>query len=328
MSSARRRDRRRADLGSLTRMSHVDDWREILVLAAALNSGLLARLAEPAPTARLASALGLDPRATRITIAALTDRGWCVERDGRVGLTPRACSAIGPDPEDPVLAEVLLATREITAYQQLETTLHTGAPSHDVSAGDTATRRRFLEAMRAIAARRTAATVGALPAPAGGGRLLDVGGGPGTYARAFREHGWQVTVIDLPESLELGGDDLRRWQIDVVAGDISEGLPAGPWDCVYLGNVIHLFGATVAEELVRRAGAALVEGGRLAIQEVVGGLAAPAALFGVAMLVGTRDGEVYDQATYARWMDAAGCPLERVVATEPERHHLLLGTRR
>ena len=328
MSSARRRDRRRADLGSLTRMSHVDDWREILVLAAALNSGLLARLAEPAPPVQIADALGLDPRATRITIAALTDRGWCVERDGRVGLTPRARAAIGPDPADPVLAEVLLATREITAYQQLETTLHTGAPSHDVSAGDTATRRRFLEAMRAIAARRTAATVAALPAPAGGGRLLDVGGGPGTYARALREHGWQVTVIDLPESLELGGDDLRRWQIDVVAGDITEGLPAGPWDCVYLGNVIHLFGATVAEELVRRAGAALVHGGRLAIQEVVPGLAVPAALFGVAMLVGTRDGEVYDQATYARWMDAAGCPLERVVATEPERHHLLLGTRR
>jgi SAM-dependent methyltransferase len=308
-------------------MSHVDDWREILVLAAALNSGLLARLAEPAPPVQIADALGLDPRATRITIAALTDRGWCVERDGRVGLTPRARSAIGPDPEDPVLAEVLLATREITAYQQLETTLHTGAPSHDVSAGDTATRRRFLEAMRAIAARRTAATVGALPAPAGGGRLLDVGGGPGTYARALREHGWQVTVIDLPESLELGGDDLRRWQIDAVAGDITEGLPAGPWDCVYLGNVIHLFGPAVAEDLVRRAGAVLVEGGRLAIQDVVGGLAAPAALFGVAMLVGTRDGEVYDQATYVRWMDAAGCPLERVVATEPERHHLLLGTR-
>jgi SAM-dependent methyltransferase len=309
-------------------MSHDDDWREVLVLAAALNSGLFARLAEPAPTAQIAGELGLDPRATRITVAALADRGWCVERDGRAGLSPRARAANGPDPADPALAEVLLAAREIAAFQQLETTLRTGAPSHDVSAGDTATRRRFLEAMRAIAARRAPATVAALPAPAQGGRLLDVGGGPGTYARAFHEHGWQVTVIDLPESLELGGDELARWGIDVVAGDVTTALPEGPWDCVYLGNVTHLFGPAVAADLVRRAGARLVPGGRLAIQEVVRGLAAPAALFGVAMLVGTRAGEVYDQETYARWMDAAGCPLTRVVATEPERHHLLIGTRR
>lgn len=309
-------------------MSHVDDWREILVLAAALDAGLLARLAEPAPTAQIAGELGLDPRATRITVAALVDRGWCLEQDGRAGLSARARAALGPDPDDPALAEVLLTVREIAAYQQLGATLRTGAPSHDVSAGDTATRRRFLEAMRAIAGRRSAATARALPVPAAGGHLLDVGGGPGTYARAFCEHGWRVTVIDLPESLALGGDDLSRWGIQAVAGDITEGLPPGPWDCVYLGNVTHLFGPVVAADLVWRAGAALVPGGRLAIQEVVRGLAAPAALFGVAMLVGTRTGEVYDQDTYRRWMDAARCPLERVVATEPDRHHLLIGARR
>jgi SAM-dependent methyltransferase len=309
-------------------MSHVDDWREVLVLSAALNTGLLARLAEPAPPARIADELGLDQRATRITLAALADRGWCVEQEGRVGLSARARAAAGPDPADPVLAEVLLSAREIAAYGQLEATLRTGAPSHDVSAGDDATRRRFLEAMRAIAARRVAATIRALPAPAAGGRLLDVGGGPGTYARAFCEHGWQVTVIDLPESLELGGEDLASSGVVQVAGDVTQGLPEGPWDCVYLGNVTHLFGPEVAAELVGRAGAALVPGGRLAIQEVVLGLAAPAALFGVAMLVGTRAGEVYDQRTYADWMAAAGCPLEAIVATEPDRHHLMIGTRR
>jgi len=309
-------------------MSHVDDWREILVLAAALNSGLFARLAEPAPTSQIAGELGLDPRATRITVAALVDRGWCIEEGGCAGLSPRARAAAGPDPADPVLAEVLLAAREIGAYRQLETTLRTGAPSHDVSAGDAATRRRFLEAMRAIAARRAAMAVAALPAPDGGGRLLDVGGGPGTYARAFADHGWAVTVIDLPESLELGGDELERWGIAAMAGDVTESLPAGAWDCVYLGNVTHLFGPEQASDLIRRAGAALVPGGRLAIQEVVRGLAAPAALFGVAMLVGTPAGEVYDQQTYARWMDAAGCPLNQVVTTEPERHHLLIGARR
>lgn len=324
----RPRDRAGVDLGSLTGMSHVDDWREILVLAAAVHTGLFARLAEPGTPEQVADELGLDPRATRVTLAALIDCGWCTQDAERTGLSDRARAASGPDPSDPVLAEVLLAAREIAAYQRLEETLRTGTPSHDVSAGDPATRRRFLEAMRAIAARRAAATMRALPAPTGGGRLLDVGGGPGTYARAFREHGWQVTVIDLPESLELAGEDLARWGVAQIAGDITKGLPGGPWDCVYLGNVTHLFGPAVAAALVTRAGSVLAPGGRLAIQEVVRGLAAPAALFGVAMLVGTRAGEVYDQASYARWMKAAGCPLETVVATEADRHHLLIGTRR
>ena len=203
---------------------------------------------------------GSIPARRAITIAALTDRGWCIERDGRVGLTPAARAAIGPDPADPVLAEVLLAAREIAAYQQLETTLRTGAPSHDVSAGDTATRRRFLEAMRAIAARRAAATVGALPAPAGGGRLLDVGGGPGTYARAFREHGWQVTVIDLPESLELGGDDLRGGGSTSWPGTSPRACRPGRGTACTSATSSTCSARRSPADLVRRAGAALVPG--------------------------------------------------------------------
>jgi SAM-dependent methyltransferase len=309
-------------------MGRIDDWREILVVAAALETGLMDRVAQGGTTAEVSSDLGLDARAVRVTASALADTGWVVVSDGHLALTDRARAAIGPDPEDPVFAEVLLSAREIAAYSRLDETLRTGRPVHDVSAGDDATRRRFLQAMRAIARRRATVAVGALAAPAGGGRLLDVGGGPGTYAHAFQRAGWTVTVVDLPESLELGGADLARWGIGAVAADATQGLPDGPWDAVYLGNVLHLFDSATAEELILNAGAVLVSGGRLAIQEVVAGLAAPAALFGVAMLIGTDAGEVHDREAYARWMEAAGCPLEQVIPTEADRHHLLVGTRR
>jgi SAM-dependent methyltransferase len=308
-------------------MSRVDDWREVLVLSAAYESGLWARLATPGTPDAIADDLGLDRRAVRITIGALVDRGWVTEDAGRVGLTPRGIAALGGDLEDQVIPEVLLSAREIGAYLQLPTTLRTGMPSHDVSAGDVATRRRFLTAMRAISARRASVTVGALSPPSGGRRLLDVGGGPGTYAHAFTQAGWSVTVMDLPQSLELAGADLAEWGVRQIAGDVTDGIPSGPWDCIYLGNITHLFGPEAAQQLVVGAGAAVVPGGRLAIQEVVRGLAEPAALFGVAMLVGTRTGEVYDQPTYARWMADAGCPLVQVIPTEPDRHHLLIGVR-
>lgn len=309
-------------------MAGVDDWREILVLAAADEAGLLAGLATPVTTDDLADGLGLDRRAVRITVAALIDRGWVVQQAACVALSARGRAVAGDDVRDPLLAEMHLAAREIAAYLQLPATLRTGRPPHDVSAGDLRTRQRFLEAMRAIAARRAPATIAALPPPPEGGRLLDVGGGPGTYAQAFARAGWDVTVVDLTASLEIGGAELARAGISQIAADVTRQLPEGPWDAVYLGNVTHLFGPEAAEDLIVRAGAQVAHGGRLAIQEVVRGLAEPAALFAVAMLVGTEQGDVYDQATYARWMDAAGCPIDDVVTTESERHHLLIGVRR
>ncbi len=297
------------------------------MLSAAYETGRLARVAAPGTPDAIADELGLDRRAVRITVEALIDRGWATGGAGGVELSPAGVAAMLPDSEDQVTAEVLHSARAIAAYLQLPTTLATGAPSHDVSAGDPSTRQRFLAAMRAISSPRAPATIRALASPSGGRRLLDVGGGPGTDARAVTQAGWDVTVMDLPESRELGGADLAQWGVRQAPGDVTEGIPAGPWDCVHLGSITHLFGVEVAEQLVARAGAALVRGGRLAIQAVVRGLAAPAALFGLAMFVGTRAGDVDDQATYARWMAAAGSPLVAVLATETERHHLPIGVR-
>jgi hypothetical protein len=181
--------------------------------------------------------------------------------------------------------------------------------------------------MRQVAAPRAAHTVAALGRPAPGARLLDVGGAPGTYARAFAAAGWDVTVLDLPGTLELGEPDLRAAGIATVPGDATRALPDGPWDAVYLGNLVHLLDPPAAAALVARAGAALAAGGTLAVQEVLGDLSPQGPAFGVMMLVSTPGGDAYPEAAYRDWMAAAGCPVERVVALEEGWHHLLLGRR-
>ncbi len=105
-------------------------------------------------------------------------------------------------------------------------------------------------------------------------------------------------------------------------------LPDSPWDAVYLGNVVHLFGPEHAAAIVARAGAAIAPGGVLAIQEVVLGLATVAARFGVPMLLGTEAGEAYADDDYRGWMADAGCALEQIVEVQQDRHHLMLGRRR
>lgn len=303
-------------------------WREILLLVAADETGLLEAFRTPRSRADAAAACGLDPRATRIVADALAGFGHLRPAgDDALTLTARGLALVdAPEDADP-MGTLMLDAREMAAQVHLAEVLRTGLPRDDMSAGDPAVRVRFMRAMRGVAAPRVPLTVAALPVPEGGGRLLDVGGAPGSYAIPLARAGWSVTVADLAETLEATAGLLAAEGVTAAAGDVTRALPEGPWDAVYLGNVVHLFGPEEARALVVRAGEALAPGGRLAVQEVATGLADTAPGFGVTMLMGTPAGEAYSRDDYARWMVEAGCPMHTVVAVQPGAHHLMIGTR-
>ncbi|HEX2503861.1 MAG TPA: class I SAM-dependent methyltransferase [Miltoncostaeaceae bacterium] len=305
------------------------DWREALIALAAVETGLLEAFADASEPAAAARAAGLDPRAVRLVATALADLGYLsADGDGTLALTPRGAALLGPgDDGTDVAGGLHLEARAMRSHLALPDALRTGRPVDDVSAGDPETVDRFARAMRHIAAPRAPVTVAAAGPPPPGGRLLDVGGAPGTYARAFAAAGWEVTVLDLPGPLDVAGEGLPAAGVRVVAGDAAAALPDGPWDAVYLGNLVHLFDPDAAGALVARAGAALRPGGLLAVQEVLGDASPQGPGFGVMMLVSTPGGEAYTEADYRRWMAAAACPVERVVALEEGWHHLLLGRR-
>src|SRR5215208_2664005 len=125
--------------------------------------------------------------------------------------------------------------------------------------------------------------------------ILDVGGGPGTYAEAFAEGGAQVTVFDLPDVVELMKDHLTAAGISAVGGDFNEGLPEGPFDAAYLGSVSHIYGPEENQALLKRVARVLVPGGLIAIRDFVRGQSREAALFAVNMLVNTEYGNTYSE---------------------------------
>ncbi len=304
------------------------DWREALTALAALETGLLERFADGATSLDAAHAAGLDPRASRIVATALVGTGYLEASGGGVlRLTANGAALLDPASHGDSAGQLHLEARAMRSHLGLAEVLRQGRPLDDVSGGDAITRERFLRAMRQIAAPRAPGSVAALGAPWGERRLLDVGGAPGTYARAFSGAGWDVTVLDLPETLELGEADLRDAGVACVGGDATAEIPAGPWDVVYLGNVVHLFDRATAQALIARSAAALAPGGVLAVQEVLGDLSPQGPGFGVMMLLSTEGGESYPEADYREWMAAAGCPLERRVALDEGWHHLLIGRR-
>jgi O-methyltransferase domain len=296
-------------------------------VSAAHDTGLLARLAEPCSADDAAVDLDLDPRATRVVCRALEELGHAGrDGNGRYRLSARGHRLTRDDDADP-LGGLALTVRDMRTHLSLAESMRSGLPRDDLSQGDEPTRQRFMRAMRDVAAPRAQRTAAAMQPPRRGATLLDVGGAPGTYAAAFTAVGWQVTVVDQSAQIAIEAERLGAIGARAVVGDMTTGLPEGPWDAVYLGNVVHLFGAHIAEGLVARAAAEIVSGGLLAIQEVILGRAAAAARFGVTMLLGTQQGEAYDEPTYRSWMAAAGCPAHEIIEVQEGQHHLLLGRR-
>ncbi len=147
--------------------------------------------------------------------------------------------------------------------------------------------------------------------------LLDVGGGPGTYALAFlaRNPGLRATILDLPRTLRVTRKLLKasplRDRIRLEAGDYHRtDLGRLRYDVILLSHVTHNEGERFNRILAKRCYEALRPGGRLMFHDFMtdGTRAFPLypALFSTHMLVSTREGCAYSWDDYEGWLQKAG----------------------
>ncbi len=147
--------------------------------------------------------------------------------------------------------------------------------------------------------------------------LLDVGGGPGTYASAF-QRAWpnisEVRIFDLPAALTIGQRQLEEWgladKVSFHPGNFHDDrLPAGA-DALWLSQVLHSQDEVGCQELIAKSFAALNPGGQLMVHEFLlnDDMASPvmASLFAVHMLVMTEGGRTYSGLEIRGWMEAVG----------------------
>ena len=147
--------------------------------------------------------------------------------------------------------------------------------------------------------------------------LLDLGGGPGTYAMAFlaKNSALRATVCDRPAALDVAkeiasthkaGSRLSYLPLDLL----SEAIP-GAYDVIWYSNVLHIYSPKDNQSLFRRALASLNPGGRLLIQDAFlhdrdGLFPEEASLFAVSMLLFTERGNTYSAAETRAWLTDAG----------------------
>lgn len=148
-------------------------------------------------------------------------------------------------------------------------------------------------------------------------RLLDIGGGPGTYARAFLAAHPQleeVTVFDLPSALAVAAERLegceRRADVQLVAGDFHHDPLGQDFDAIWISQVLHSQDEASCLALLGKAAKALNPGGTLMVHEFLldESRTQPltAALFAVHMLVMTAGGRAYSGTEIAGWIRDCG----------------------
>ncbi len=209
-----------------------------------------------------------------------------------------------------------LITSHWADWGRLLESVKSGLPLDHDQADEPDYRRRFTWAMH----HRTLETAPKIASQInlrGARTLLDLGGGPGTYAMAFlaKNPALLATVCDRPVALDVAkeiaathkaGARLSYLPLDVMTEDIP-----GNYDIVWYSNVLHIYSPNDNQALFRRALASLNPGGRLLIQDAFlhdrnGLFPEEASLFAVSMLLFTERGNTYSAAETRAWLTDAG----------------------
>lgn len=167
--------------------------------------------------------------------------------------------------------------------------------------------------------------------------LLDMGGGPGTYAIHFclKNPNLRATVFDLPTTAPFARKTIARFglsdRIDFQPGDYTTaGDIEGRYDAVWMSHVLHGEDDDTSRRMIAKAVAVAAPGARVMIHEFImndtrDGPLFPA-LFSLNMLLGTEGGRAYTQQELYEMMSAAGIEkLERHPFVGPTESGIVMG---
>ena len=293
----------------------------------------------PREETALAAELGCLARPFGMLLTALEALGLVQRQNGAVSIKEDVRALLSKHSPDYLGFIVRHHGNIMSGWHKLPQAVHTGsrtAAEPTLFTSDGQEREDFLMGMFNIARLQAGRIADALDLT-GRKTLLDIGGGPGTYAIFFcrRNPELTATVFDLPTSepfarKTIAGYDLEN-RIDFVPGNyLADPLPTGQ-DVAWLSQVLHGESPGNAASLVASAAAALNPGGLLCVQEFMlnDDRKGPprAALFALNMLVETDGGQAYTAGEISRMMKDAGArDIRELSVSLPESCRILVGT--
>jgi len=307
-------------IDALMEMAH--GYQRSMVLFTALDLGVFSALAEgPADASRLGKRLSADPRNLAILLNALVGVGLL----GKRGKVYRNREIADRFLADGPLSKGSILLHHLDCWPEWTTLVRKIRRGGKRSAPKKGYQENFIRGMEDNSRERAVYVAKKIPLRKGD-RILDLGGGPGTYAVewAKRYPGTIVTVFDLPETLAITRKILKEKgvseRIALREGDFLRDPLGGPYNFVWISQILHAFSEKDCIFLLRRVRRAIAPGGRVAVQEFLleeGGTFPPGpAFFSVHMVAATEGGKAYTSGEVAAMLKNAG--FRRIVKGKPD----------
>ena len=296
-------------------------------LLSAVELGVFSELAARGPLTadQLRERLGLHERSARDFLDALVALGMLMRADGRYANTP--ATELFLDRAKPSYVGGLLemaGARLFGFWNSLTEGLRTGAPQNEIKGGDgeffdvvysdPERLRGFLKAMTGISAGSAQAIAASLPFSRYE-TFIDVGCAEGCVAVAVAHAHPHITGggFDLPGVQPFFDDYVAQAgvadRLRFYAGDFfADALPSA--DVLCMGHILHDWGMNEKRALLRKAYAALPDGGALIVYDSIIDDERRQNAFGLLMslnmLIETQAGFDYTGADCQGWMREVG----------------------
>jgi ubiquinone/menaquinone biosynthesis C-methylase UbiE len=166
--------------------------------------------------------------------------------------------------------------------------------------------------------------------------LLDLGGGPGTYAIHFcmKNPQLKASVFDLPATRPFAEKTIKKFnlsdRIDFMDGNYLEDRIPGRFDVAWLSHILHGEGPEDCLEILKKTVAVLEPKGLILIHDFLlnNSMDGPLfpALFSLNMLLGTSSGKSYSEEQIADMLNRAGVKdIRRIPFESPNDSGIMMG---
>lgn len=286
----------------------------------------------------IAEQIHADSRALDMLLNALTAMELLVKMEDQFQNTPFSQTFLSKT-SSRYMGHILLHHHQLMAsWAHLDQSVKTGRPIRTrPSRSNDDWRENFLMGMFNMAMQIAPKVVPQIDL-SGRSRLLDLGGGPGTYAIHFCKQypGLKATVYDLPTTRPFAEKTIERFDLGdrITFEDINyieEGIE-GVFDAAWLSHILHGESPDNCRKIIKKTAAALETGGIILIHEFIlndtlDGPLFPA-LFSLNMLLGTDGGQAYSEAHIRQMLEDAGFgDIYRLAVDIPNDSGIIAGTR-
>jgi predicted O-methyltransferase YrrM len=317
-------------------------YRSSAVLFAALDVDVFSGLAAgPRTAAELASSSGLHVPSLRLLLEACANEGLLTREGDRFANTQVAEAFLVPGRPAYSANSFKYAQNLYEAWGRLADRVRTGRPPYPAEVmlgGNKEHTRAFVMAMHERA-RGIGSVLSHLVKLDGRKRLLDIGGGPGTYSVSLvsQTPGLRATVLDVPGVLEVTKELVAASgfgdRVDLMPGDYLQTPFGTGYDVALLSGMMHRETPDSCRLLLRKAFDALEPDGLVIVSDVFfddeSKQTPPFTVyFAINMMLTSDEGSAHAKTEMAAWMRETGfVNVEIRDLPKPNPHTLVLGTR-